>query len=120
MMTTGDKVATFASSGNFSQDFVTYCLQPLAVAAEKEGRRSLLAKEEKDLNYYIKFQMGALLRGSFKEQMESFQIAINEEIMNPNECRDLLDMNPYQGGDEYRTRTSTVKQPAQPAKGAQQ
>jgi HK97 family phage portal protein len=112
MMTTGDKVATFASSGNFAQDFVTYCLLPLAVSAEKEGRRSLLTAAEKKAKYYIKFEAGALLRGSFKEQMDAFATAINEEILNPNECRELLDRNPYKGGDEYRTRTSTVKQPA--------
>jgi len=29
--------------------------------------------------------------------------------MNPNECRELLEMNPYDGGNEYRTRTSTMK-----------
>ncbi len=120
MMTSGDKVATFASSGNFAQDFVTYCLMPLAVSAEKEGRRSLLTDEEKRLKYYIKFEAGALLRGSFEEQMKAFQVAINEEILNPNECRELLDRNPYPGGEQYRTRTSTTKDTGKPAdQGAQ-
>ncbi len=108
MMTTGDKVATFASSGNFSQDFVTYCLQPLSVGGEKEIRRSLLNGTEKDTGFYAKFELGSLLRGDFKEQMESFKDAINTEILSPNEVRELMDINPYDGGDEYRTRTSTV------------
>jgi hypothetical protein len=41
--------------------------------------------------------------------MDGFATAIDKELMNPNECRELLEMNPYDGGDEYRTRTSTVK-----------
>lgn len=110
MMTSGDKVATFASSGNFSQDFVTYCLQPLSVSAEKESRRSLLSPTQRDNGFYVKFELGSLLRGDFKDQMESFKEAINSEIMNPNEARDLLDMDPYDGGEEYRTRTSTVSE----------
>jgi len=42
--------------------------------------------------------------------MDSFSVAIDKEIMNPNECRELLEMNPYDGGNEYRTRTSSMKQ----------
>jgi len=41
--------------------------------------------------------------------MDSFAVGIDKEILNPNECRELLDMNPYEGGDEYKTRTSTMK-----------
>jgi hypothetical protein len=41
--------------------------------------------------------------------MEGFRIGINTEIYSPNEVREFMDMNPYEGGDEYRTRTSTVK-----------
>jgi hypothetical protein len=42
-------------------------------------------------------------------------------MLNPNEARELEDRNPYAGGDEYRTRTSTVKEPRErkpPDKGA--
>jgi phage portal protein BeeE len=53
--------------------------------------------------------MNALQRGDFKTRMEGYQIGINAEMMNPNECRELEDLNPYEGGDEYRTRTSTTK-----------
>jgi hypothetical protein len=35
---------------------------------------------------------------------------VNIEAMSPNEVRELEDMNPYDGGDEMRCRTSTVKQ----------
>jgi hypothetical protein len=69
--------------------------------------------EEERKKYYAKFEMRGLLRGAFKDQMEGFAVAIDKEIMNPNECRDVLDMNPYKGGDVYKTRTSTTKQQGQ-------
>ncbi len=110
MMTTGDKVATFASSGNFSQDYVDYALMPLCVAAEKEVKRSLLTSEEKK-TLYLKFNVAGLLRGKPSERAAYYGAMINSEVMNPNEARDLEDMNPYDGGDEYRTRTSSMKEP---------
>jgi len=58
---------------------------------------------------YAKFAAQGLQRGSFKEQMDSFAVGIDKEILSPNECRELLDMNPYDGGETYKTRTSTTK-----------
>ena len=47
------------------------------------------------------------MRGDFKARMDAYAVAIDKEIMNPNEARDLEEMNPYEGGDIYKTRTST-------------
>jgi len=111
----GDAPTTYASAEQFMLAFVTHALTPIVVNIEKAVYRDLLTDEEKD-KHFAKFEMRGLLRGAFKEQMEGLQTAVNTEIINPNEARDILDMNPYPGGDEYRTRTSTVKQQA-PATG---
>jgi len=108
IMTSEDKTATFASSEQFSIAFVQYALMPYVINFEQAIYRDLLSPEEKS-EYYAKFEARALLRGSFKEQMEGFQIGINTEIYNPNEVREMLEANPYEGGDEYRTRTSSMK-----------
>jgi hypothetical protein len=42
--------------------------------------------------------------------MEGYQIGINCEMFSPNDCLEKEDMNPYPGGDEHRTRTSTIKE----------
>jgi HK97 family phage portal protein len=117
MMTSGDKTATFASAQEFDSEYVTFCMVPRIVNIEKAIRRDMLNDEEKK-TMYAKFQTGGLMRGKIKERFEAYQIAVNTEIFSPNEARELEDMNPYEGGDEYRTRTSTMKQPAEPAKGA--
>jgi HK97 family phage portal protein len=105
----GDAPTTYASSEQFMLAFVTHALTPIVVNIEKAIYRDLLTEEEKK-RYYAKFEMRSLLRGAFKDQMEGFQIAIDKCIMNPNEVRSLLDMNPYfPDGDKYETRTSTTK-----------
>lgn len=108
ILTSEDKTATFASSEQFSIAFVQYALMPYIIGFEQAIKRDLLTPEERK-TYFAKFEARSLQRGSFKEQMEGFQIGVNTEIYNPNEVRDWLEMNPYDGGDEYRTRTSTTK-----------
>ncbi len=108
ILSSEDKTPTFASAEQFSIGFIQYALMPWTVFIEKAILRDLIP-DDKKRTHYAKFVMRGLQRGSFKEQMDSFSIAIDKEIMNPNECRELLEMNPYDGGDEYRTRTSTVK-----------
>ncbi len=117
MYHSGDKTSTYASAEQFDLAFVKYTLMPWCVNYERSIYRDLLNEDEKK-THYAKFSAEGLLRGAFKDRMDGFATAIDKEIMNPNEVRDLLDMNPYKGGDEYRTRTSTVKQPTEPAKGA--
>ena len=115
IINSGDSPLTNASTEQFSLGYVIYALTPWMASIEKSIRRDLLTDAEKAQNYYAKFSAGALLRGDFKTRMEGYQIGINTEIFSPNEARDLEDMNPYAGGEVYRTRTSTVKEPAGPA-----
>lgn len=109
VMNSGENNPTYASAEQFSIGFIVYACMPWFVTGERGIYRCLLSPEERK-RYYAKFQARGLQRGSFKDQMEGFQVAINTEIMNPNEARELLDMNPYDGGEVYKTRTSTTKE----------
>jgi len=108
VMNSGDNTPTFASAEQFSIGFIMYALMPWIVNLEKAIYRDLLTKEERK-RYYAKFNVSGLQRGAFKDQIEAMQTAINCEIINPNTARGWLDLNPYEGGEEYRSRTSTVK-----------
>jgi HK97 family phage portal protein len=105
----GDKAPTYASAEQFMLAFSIYGVAPDCRNYEQAVRRDLLTNEEKK-KYFAKFNINALLRGDFKTRMEGYQLGINSEMMSPNEARELEDMNPYAGGDEFRTRTSTVKE----------
>ena len=104
-----DSTPTYASAEQFSIGFVIYAIMPWLVNIEKAILRDLILPSERG-EYYAKFQAAGLQRGDIKTRFEAYQTAINAEIMSPNECRELEELNPYEGGDEFRTRTSTVKQ----------
>lgn len=112
---------TFASAEQFILSFVTHALTPIVVNIEQAIKRDLLSDEEKK-TYYPKFSMTGLLRGDSAARAAFYRELINAEVINPNEARDLEEMNPYPGGEVYRTRTSSMKQsdttPADPEKGA--
>lgn len=82
---------------------VTYCLLPWFVMIEEAISRSLLSEAEQD-DYYAKFNEGALLRGSLKDQAEFFAKALGSGggrgWMTQNEVRDKSELNPKDGGDE--------------------
>jgi len=106
----GDKSPTYASAEQFMLAFVTHALTPLVVNIEQAIKRDLISSADKK-EHYAKFSMGGLLRGDMKSRFEAYGIGIDKEIYCPNEVRDMEDMNPYEGGDEYRTRTSSIKEP---------
>ena len=109
VMNSGSNTPTYASAEQFSIGFIVYALMPWIVTLEKSVYRDLLTPEQRK-KYYAKFQVASLQRGSFKDQMDGFQTAINTEIFSPNEVREMMDFNGYPGGDEFRTRTSSMKQ----------
>lgn len=111
LMAKSDSTPTYASAEQFSLGFVVYALMPWLVNIEKAIRRDLLTPAERKA-YYAKFRPEGLQRGDLSTRFRAYATAIDKEIMNPNECRELEDMDPYEGGDEYRTRTSTVRKEA--------
>ena len=109
VMTTGDNTPTFASSEQFSIGFNVYACTPWLVTIEKGIYRDLLTPMERK-TYYAKFQVNGIMRGSAAERAAYYRELVNCEVICPNEARQWEDLNPYLGGDEYRSRTSSMKQ----------
>jgi HK97 family phage portal protein len=80
--------------------FVTYCLLQWFVIWEEAVWLCLLTPAEQE-TMYAKYNDGALLRGSLKEQAEFLKAAIgpNSAFLTPNEAREYLDRNPIAGGE---------------------
>ena len=109
MLQSGDKVATYASADAFDLEYVKYALTPRLVNIEMAIYRDLLTEKQKE-NYFAKFSTGGLLRGDTAARTAYYQGMVNIEAMSPNEVRELEDMNPYSGGEIFKTRTSTTKE----------
>lgn len=92
---------------------VTYCLQPWFTAWEETIERSLLTEAEW-ATHDVKFNAGALLRGSLKDQAEILAKMIGGPGAAgwgvPNEARDMMDMNREPWGDApaWQARTNEV------------
>lgn len=81
--------------------FVTYCLMPWFVIWEEAIWTWLLTPQEQ-LTMYAKYNEGALLRGSLKDQAEFLKAALGPNVgyITQNEARETVDRNPIEGGDD--------------------
>lgn len=77
------------------------CLAPWSTKIEEECDMKLLTHSERQRGFYHKFNDGALLRTEKAQTMAFISQGIAARVINPNEGRSMLDMNPYDGGDEY-------------------
>ena len=91
-------------------NFVNYSLVPIITRIEHRVQVGLLSEKDR-LTHYAKFNAGALMRGDLKGRYEAYAKGIQWSILSPNECRDLEDMNPREGGDMYLTPMNMTTKP---------
>lgn len=102
--------ATFSNIEHQGLNFVNYSLIPYLTRIEHRIRVGLLRPDEQG-KYYAKFNAGGLLRGDLKARYDSYGKGIQWGILSPNDCRDIEDMNPRDGGDIYLTPTNMTTKP---------
>jgi HK97 family phage portal protein len=90
--------ATFSNIEQQSINFVVYTLMPWLVRHEQAIYRDLLSEPERKI-YFAKYVVEGMLRGDALARYQSYQIAVNNTILTPNEIRELEDRNPVEGGD---------------------
>lgn len=90
--------------------FLIYSLLPWIELLEQSIRFTLVVQPER---YYPKFNVNVILRMDAKTQAEVFEKLIDKGILSPNECRELLERNPREGGDEY-AKPGQAKAPSEP------
>lgn len=87
------------------------CLNRWLVKWEMQCRAKLLTDREKMADqYYFKFNRGTLIMTDMKTTVDTLAQGIVHKIINPNEARAKLDMNPYSGGDVYSNPNITTDQ----------
>ena len=78
--------------------FVTYALLPW-LTIWQECFEAVLVPED---DVHIRFNVGKLMQADMTSRFGVYKSAIDDGILSPNECRELEDWNPREGGDEYR------------------
>ena len=92
--------ATFSNISEQAIQFVRHTMMPWIRNWEEEINRRVFTRAERAAGYYVKFNLGGLLRGTAKERAEFYHYAITDGWMDRNEVRALEDLNPRDGLDE--------------------
>lgn len=109
-----DKAATYASAEQMFLAHVVHTMGPWYARLEQTFNKQLLSKEDYANGYYTKFVVNGLLRGSHSERAAYYTKMFNIGALNPNEIREMEEMNPYGMGDSYRVPMNTEEPGAKP------
>lgn len=102
-----DKSSTYASAEQFMISFTVHTIRPWLVRIEKSISKNLFTRQEQK-TYYAEFSVDGLLRGDTKSRYEAYASAIQNTWMSVNEVRRLENLDPRDGGDEYKNPNITV------------
>ncbi|USD68129.1 phage portal protein [Vibrio sp. SCSIO 43136] len=92
--------ATFSNISEQAIQFVTHSIMPWVTRHEQEYNRKIFTPDERRAGFYVKFNLGGLLRGTPKDRALFYQRAIHDGWMDRNEVREMEDLNPRDGLDE--------------------
>lgn len=94
--------ATYNNAEQLSLDFVKFSITPWLTRFEQAFEQRLLTPGEQR-DYFIRFNVGGLLRGDLKSRYESYAIGVQNGFMSPNDARELEDWNliPEAYGSRY-------------------
>lgn len=109
-----DKTATYASAEQMFIAHVVHTLSPWYRRLELSAGVNMLSPKERRGGFYFKFFANALMRGSMQARADYATKMYNIGAVNPNEVREWDDLNPYEGGDQYRVPLN-MKDPNDPA-----
>jgi len=95
---------TYTNSEQAGLWFAQHAITPICVDTERTIRKLFLPGEN---DHYVKFNVDATLRGDYTSRTQGYSTLINCGVLSPNEARAFEDMDPYDGGDEYRLPLNT-------------
>jgi HK97 family phage portal protein len=104
-----DKTATYASAEQMFLAHVVHTMGPWFARVEGSANMRLLTREERAKGYYTKFVVNGLMRGAAKDRGDFYTKLYSVGAFSPNDIRELEDLNPYDGGDEYRVPLNMVE-----------
>lgn len=106
-----DKTQTFASAEQMFLAHVVHTLMPWYERIQQSADINLLTDDERADGYYTKLVEAGLLRGAQKDTSEYLYRLTQAGVMERNEARGKLDLNPLAGLDEPLTPTNMTTDP---------
>jgi HK97 family phage portal protein len=91
---------SYSSNEQNTQDFITHAIRPLCKRYESAFNRYLLSEKDRKNGIYIKFDLNSMLRADLNSRYDSYTKAVQWGILSPNECRELENRPPIEGGEK--------------------
>lgn len=85
--------------------FHKFTIRPMAVSIEQAVRKRVMTPAQR-ARMTAEFSLDALLRASLKDRMGIYSTAVQNGIYNRNECRQLENAEPYDGGEVFTAQTN--------------
>lgn len=101
--------ATFSNIDAQEIDFQQNTMMPWYRRIELAVENQLMDADDRE-THFVKIDNRAMLRGDQRARAEYYQRMRVSKIMTANECRDLEDMNPIEGGDVLENPTAPTDQ----------
>lgn len=92
--------ATFSNIENLNQQFVDYVLRIWCKRIETQFNHKLFYNDPPNL-FFVRFNLNALVRGDMVARTAYYVAARQNGWMSANDVRELENMNPVEGLDEY-------------------
>jgi HK97 family phage portal protein len=93
----GNKVP-YGNNNDLAEFFYRFKLRPMLVNFEQALRKRVFTAEQR-VKYSAEFNLDALLRSNLKDRMEIYSKAVQNGLKTRNECRQLENDPPMDGGD---------------------
>lgn len=102
--------ATWSNSEQMGREFLSYSLEPWLHALETSLRRALFGADERK-SLKIVFDRDDLTRASLTERATAINSLRASKVLNANEGRSWLGLQPYDGGDVFENTNITTAVP---------
>lgn len=93
--------ATFSNIEHQSLEFVTDTIVPWVRRLESEAQIKLIGRYNRAGRLYTKINVAGLLRGDLQSRYQAYATGRQWGWLSANDIRELEDLNPIPGGDEY-------------------
>lgn len=102
LLQSDSSTATYASAEQFMLSFVVHCIRPWLVNVEQALHEQLFTAPD---YYFPEHNLDAILRGDLVSRYNAYKLARDGGWLSKNEVRAKENMNPIEGGDDYRSLT---------------
>lgn len=99
--------ATMNNAATMNINFVQFTILPLVRAIEQEVKHKSVAHNRQEVEYF-KMDLKGVMRGDMEQRAQFFKELFYIAAINPNEIRQLEEMDPYDGGDTYYMQANLI------------